>query len=366
MSSFRRAPLPSTSWYLMREFAGFFVPILAGFIVLYLIVDLFDRLDLFLKNHATVTLALRYFAFKIPLILTQIMPPAVLAAMLLSLGMLSRRNEIIALRASGVSLAQTAVPLLGLALLISVGTLAWNETVVPYCTREYQYVNQIEIRKRSPRGILNEREIWYHGADGFYNIEHIEPKRGMLFGLTIYRTDPSFELRDIIEVPSAHWTGDRWVTANAVEHSLGPDGEIATQPIATDAPLIHETLSDFMEVRREPEELSYLALRRHIRRLREKGIDPSSYLVDLNLKLAVPFASFVLACFAVPLGGRVQRHPSIAAILGTGLVIGFGYWVILALTNALGQSGVLPAPVAAWAANLICLLTAAALFLSTE
>ena len=130
--------------------------------------------------------------------MTEITPPAVLAAILLSLGMLSRRNEIVALRASGVSLTQTALPLLGLAFLISVGTLAWNETIVPYSTREYQYVNNVEIRKRGERSILSERETWYHGADGFYNIEQLDTRQGALYGLTIYRTDPAFELRNII------------------------------------------------------------------------------------------------------------------------------------------------------------------------
>lgn len=366
MASNRRAPLPSVSAYLIREFLGMFVPIVLGFVILYLIVDVFDRLDVLLRNHATIPAAIRYFAFKIPLMFTQIMPPAALAGTLLSLGMVSRRNEIVALRASGISLGQMAMPLLGLGLLISCGTLAWNETVVPYCTREYQYVNNIEIRKRPLRGILSDHEIWYHGADGFYNIEHIDPKRSTLFGLTIYRTDASFDLHEIIEVPSAQWTGDRWITSGAIDRSVAADGEIRTTPVPADVALIHETLNDFLEVHREPEELSYGALRQHIRQLRKKGIDPSSYLVDLHLKLAVPFATFVLACVAVPLGGRVQRHPSIAAILGTGLAIGFGYWVVLALTNALGQSGVLPAVVAAWAANFIFMLIAAALFLSTE
>ena len=183
-----------TSRYLVRECLGVLMPVVLAFLILYLIVDFFDRLDLLLKNHATPISAVRYFVFKIPLIITQIMPPAVLAAMLLSLGMLSRRNEIIALRASGVSLLQTAFPLLVLAAALSVGTLLWNEAVVPYCTRAYQYVNNVEIRKRPQRGVLSQREIWYHGADGFYNIEQIEPRSGLLLGLTIYRTDPDFEL----------------------------------------------------------------------------------------------------------------------------------------------------------------------------
>ncbi len=362
----RHSLRPVTSRYVVGEFISMLVPIVLAFLILYLVVDFFDRLDVLLKNHATALSALRYFAFKTPLILTQIMPPAVLAAILISLGMLSRRNEIIALRASGVSLLQTAVPLLLLAALISVATFAWNESIVPYCTREYQYVNNVEIRGRPQRGILNEREIWYHGTDGFYNIEHIDARRATLFGLNIYRTDDAFDLRSIIAVASAHWTGTSWQTSAAVERIVRNDGEVVTHQLSPEQVVIHESLNDFLEVHREPEELSYFALRRWIAELARKGIDASSYLVDLNLKLAVPFTTLVFACVAIPLAGRVQRHPSLAAIIGIGLATGFAYWVVLALTNSLGQTGMLPAPVSAWAANIIFSLLGVAMFLSSE
>jgi lipopolysaccharide export system permease protein len=362
----RSTPAFVTSRYLIREFLGIFVPIVLTFVLLYVVVDFFDRLTILLKNHAPGTAALRYFLFKIPLMITQIMPPAVLTAMLVSLGMLSRRNEIIALRASGVSLYQTAVPLVGLAALISVGTLAWNESVVPYCTREYQYVNNVEIRKRAQRGILNDREIWYHGADGFYNIDHIDARRQTLFGVTIYKTDRRFDLHTIVQIASAHWTDAGWVTTHAVARTVGDDGAVVTEYLDPHASLMHETLNDFLDVHREPEELSYVALRQRIDDLTRKGIDASNYLVDLYMKLAVPFASFVLACVAVPLAGRVQRHPSVAAILLTGLIVAFAYWVILGLTNSLGQSGVLPAVVAAWASNVVFFLLGVALFLNSE
>jgi lipopolysaccharide export system permease protein len=355
-----------TSRYLIRECLSILLLVILMFLALYLIVDFFERLDLLLRNHAAPISAVRYFAFKIPLMVTQIMPPAVLAAVLLSLGMLSRRNEIIALRASGVSLVQTAFPLLVLAAALSIGTLLWNETVVPYCTRAYQDVNHIEIRKQPQRGVLSQREIWYHGIDGFYNIDEIEPRSKMLLGLTIYRTGPDFNLRSIIEVPSARWNGSSWVTSGAVEHSITADGQIVSRQLAPDELVLHETLHDFLEVHREPDELSYLELRRRIDDLSSKGIDASSYLVDLNMKLAVPFIALVLASVAVPLAGRVQRHPSLAAIVGLGLSLGFVYWVLLALSNALGESGVLPAVVSAWAASAIFLLFAGVLFLSSE
>src|SRR5262245_19256190 len=271
MGRTRSTFLPVVSRYLLREFIGLFLLIVGAFLILYLIIDFFDRLDFLLRNQASASSAIAYFLFKVPLIITQILPASVMAAVLLSLGVLSRHNEITALRASGVSLAQTAVPILALAALISVAALVWDETVVPYCTRHSQYVNIVEIRKRAQRGILSEREVWYHGSGGFYNIDHIDPQRSTLFGLTIYRTDSAFNLNSVIEVTAGHWTGDSWQLSGALERSVERNGEITTQAIAPEQVVIEETLGDFLEVRREPGELSYLALRDHMRDLTRKG-----------------------------------------------------------------------------------------------
>ena len=362
----RYNPTSVLSRYLVREFVGMLLPIVMTFVVLYLVVDCFDRLTFLLKNHATAGAAVRYFLLKIPLILTQIMPPAVLAALLLSLGMLSRQNEVTALRASGISLVETAVPLLALGTVMSLAILVWNETLVPYCTRASQYVNNVEIRKGVPRGILGEREIWYHGADGFYNIDHIDAQRRTLFGLTIYQTDANFDLRSIIQVPAVEWTDAGWRASGAVQSTLTSNGDSTMQPVPGSQLLRHETLNDFLELRPRAEELSYLELQQRITDLSRKGIDASNYFVDLQLKLALPFTSLVFAGLAIPLAGRVQRHPSLAAIVLTGLATGFAYWVTLALTNALGESSVLPPVVSAWAANVIFLFVGVAIFLNSE
>jgi lipopolysaccharide export system permease protein len=352
--------------YVTREFFALFAPILLSFIGLYLIIDFFDRLDILLRYNATPMLAIQYFLFKIPLMVTQVTPPAVLAAVLLSLGSLSRRNEIIAFRALGVSLGQIAVPLLGIAAVISAASLLWDETVVPYCSRQFQYVNTVEIRKHPLRGLMSDREIWYHGRSGFYNIASVDSDRDTLHGLTIYRLDSSFTLSSIVDVPAAHWDGSHWQTSAAVERDFAAGGAIVTRHLAADTVAIPETMDDFLDVHREPEELTYSMLRKRIAALSHKGIDTSPYLVDLQLKLAVPCASLVLTLIGIPLAGRLRRNPSVAGVIGVGLSAGFGYWVILALANSLGHSGALPAPVAAWTANGIFVLVGIALFLGSD
>ncbi len=356
--------LPALSRYLLREFVGLLAPIVAGFVLLYVLVDLFDRLDVLLKNQATLGQSVRYFIFKVPLVVTQTVPPAVLTAIILTLGTLSRRNEIIALRASGVSLGQMALPLIAAAAVISLVVLVWSETVVPYSTRRFERINNVEIRKREVKGLLSDREIWYHGADGFYNIDYIDAQRATVFGLTVYRTDGAMRLQTITQIASARWIDGHWTTSGASVRTVTPDGAIAAEVLPPERVVIRESLADFLEVHHEPEELSYRDLRRRIKQLTRKGIDASSYFVDLQMKLAVPFTVFVLACVAVPLAGRVRRHPSVAATLGIGILVGFGYWVLLALTRSLGQAGALPPMVAAWAANGIYLLLGCGLFLT--
>src|SRR6185369_2586838 len=236
-------PLSVLNRYLARQFLGFFIPILLSFVFLYIVIDLFDRMDILLRHDATIGEATRYFAFKIPLMITHVTPPAVITSVLLAFGMLGRRNEIIALRAGGVSLVHMAVPILVLATGISVAALVWDETVVPYCSRKFEYVNNVEIRKRAIRGVLSDRAIWYHGADGFYNIDYVDRTHQAVYDLTIYRLDDQFRLRSVVNVPRAQWVDGRWEAADAVEHDL--DGEnFRSTPVSAEGLTISESLDD--------------------------------------------------------------------------------------------------------------------------
>jgi lipopolysaccharide export system permease protein len=268
------------------------------------------------------------------------------------------------MRANGISLIQTATPLLTASLAISLFALGWNETIVPYSSRKFQQVNNVEIRKRALRGILSDREIWYHGAAGFYNIDHVDRVRRAVFGLVVYRFDEDFRLNDVLRVPRAFWRDGGWVIEEGLRYRLGSDTLVTR--IDPNTLTIPETLDDFLEVQREPEELSYALLRKRIADLTRKGIDASHFLVDLHLKVALPFASMALTLVAVPIAGRLRRHPSIAAVVGLGTAVGFAYWVLLGLANSLGQSGAMPPIAAAWSANVVFLLVGTALFLYGE
>lgn len=339
--------------YLAREFSRVLVLCLVSFVVVYLVVEFFDRFDDFLKHGAEVSPMVRYFLFKIPQVITEVTPVAVLASMLLSLGGFSRNNEITAMRAGGVSSAQIVAPLLLVIFGLSLGCLVWNETVVPHFSRQVHYINTVEIKKKELPGLLGDRGIWTHGQDAFYNIDSFDNRKKRLAGVTIYSVDREFHLRGIIEIPQADWDGSRWLFGSGRERRFLPSGEIETISVPAGVLDLREKPTDLMVAHRDAEEFSYFTLRDLIENFRRKGIDLTEYLVDLHLKLAVPFISTVMGLIAIPLGLRNLRASSLAHNVGTGLVIGFSYWVVLALAVSLGHSGALPPMIAAWTANVI-------------
>jgi lipopolysaccharide export system permease protein len=163
----RRFLLRVLGRHLAREFLGAFALALGAFVLIFLTAEFFDRLDSFLRHDAPAGAIVRFFVFRIPLVVTQAMPAAALVGGLVGLGLLARQNEFVALRACGVSVWHIAAPLLGHGDLLSVGVFVWNETVVPYSARRWHTIENTEIKKRRTSGVFAGREVWYHGRAGF-------------------------------------------------------------------------------------------------------------------------------------------------------------------------------------------------------
>ena len=94
--------MPILFRYLLREYAKIFLMCFAGLMTIYLVIDFFEKVRR-LSFDATWLDVLSYFALRLG-VSYQIVPLAVLMATLLTLGLLSRNNEITAIRSCGISL----------------------------------------------------------------------------------------------------------------------------------------------------------------------------------------------------------------------------------------------------------------------
>ena len=206
----RRFLLPVIGRHVAVEFLRAFALTVLAFLAIYVLADFFDRFDSFLQHDAPAGAIIRLFLYRIPLIVTQVTPVAVLAGGLVGLGLLARQNEFVAMRACGISIWQIILPLSLVAMVISVLVFAWNETVVPTSARRWHQIWNEEIKGREASTVFTGREVWYHGGAGFYDVDRVAVRRAQLVGLTVYQLGADFRPIRVIHANTATWNGSGW------------------------------------------------------------------------------------------------------------------------------------------------------------
>jgi lipopolysaccharide export system permease protein len=357
---------PTMDRFIGGQFLGPFAVCLAAFTIAYLLGDMFDRFNDLIRYGGFGLLGLAYFTLKIPLIISQLMPVACLAGVLLGFALLNRSGEVLACQQLGISRLEMAAPVLILAGILSVLNFALNETVVPLATREARYLYEVALKKRQLKGVFANQRIWVRVRDGFLSANHYDARNQRLLGVTLYRLGPDYALRDIVHARSARWRGDGWVPEHPDAFRVDTAGQVSATTVHG---LLGQSLkpSDLSLLKLDPEEFTLWELNRYIRDLRGKGLDPDGYVVDRDLKYAMPFACLIMAALGIALSlDPLPRSLSLGRSFGLAIMIGFGYWFAFGLTSSLGRSDIMPAWMAAWTPNVIFTMIALAIFLFGE
>jgi lipopolysaccharide export LptBFGC system permease protein LptF len=133
--------------YILSQFAYYFGVLLAGFLLIFDAFTLFDLLGDISKNHASAIVVFNYFLYLIPLMLYQLAPLVTLVACLVTLAVLAKNNEVIALKASGISLYRLILPLALAGILLAGGMFLLDNTYLPFANQRQDALrNQIKGR----------------------------------------------------------------------------------------------------------------------------------------------------------------------------------------------------------------------------
>jgi lipopolysaccharide export system permease protein len=343
--------------YLLALLGRIFVLSLAAFVGIYLLVDFFERIDDFIEHQALLAHYVLYFTSKIPLIVVQVTPMAVLMGVFLALGGLARSNELTAMRACGISLWRITTPLLIAGLLGALTVLAVSEYVVPLSVRKINHILHTEV-KGKPEPVLKRDRLWLREGNTIVNIRLALPERGTLQGITIFTIDESFRLLRRTDAARATHGPRGWALEDATVLTFDPaSGRVEqTEHLATLDSGLTRSPADFQSSERLNEELGFRELRRLARRLQEEGYDAVRYRVDMHARLATPFASLIMAFLGIPFALQKKRGASLAMGITLSVAIGITYHIVQAMLLAFGYSAALPPVVAAWAPNLLFLL----------
>jgi lipopolysaccharide export system permease protein len=357
---------PTVDRFLVTRFIEPFGFSLVAFAAIYMLGDFFERFDELIRYKGLGWLGLEYFALRLPLVVSQLLPIACLTGVLLAFSLLNHSGELLAFQGLGISRLELAAPVLVFSLMVSLFDFGLSETVVPVTTRQARYLYDVEIKHGVLEGVFAFHRLWLRPRDGFLTVERYDGRNPpQLFGVTFFQMSPDQRLIEVHKADSAVWDGRQWRLTNVRGLRIGDSGVVTT--VSELSFQIAFKPADFILVHQDPDEFSLRELNHYIHALRRKGMAPGGYLVDRDLKYATPLACLIMAALGVALSiDPLPRQLSLGRNFGLGTMIGFGYWVALGFTSSFGHSEVIPAWLAAWLPNAVFAILAVSIFLFGE
>lgn len=359
--------------YVLREFITNFALVELSFVLLSLIFSCFELMGDIIHNHAPLSIVMEYLMNLTPSMVYTITPLSVLIAVLITLGVLQRSNELTAMKATGISLYRMIVPIFMIAAMISVALFSFDQLYLPTANRRQEALRST-IKGKPPRTFLRPDRQWIFGEqkpgipERIFYYEFFDPTENQFANLTVFEFEPNrFQLARRIFASNVHWEPrlHEWVFENGWQRSFA-DGTISSYS-TFDAHVfsqIAETPQYFKKEDMQSSEMTFPELARYIHDLRQSGFDTLPLRVQLNKKLAYPLITLVMAILAVPFalsGGRRGSLTGVAIAIGVAIA----YWMVAGLFEAMGNVNALPAPLAAWSPDLLFALAGGYLLLRT-
>jgi lipopolysaccharide export system permease protein len=338
--------------YILKKFISILIFALIAFITIFIIVDLVERLDTFIDRDVPKIVIFQYYVYYMPFIVVLTLPIAMLLSSLFSIGNMARQNEIVAMKSSGQSLYRILLPVFLISLIVSLGALYFGENAVPYSSTKRAQITDEYFEKHRSAWRKRIKDIYATDAlDRKITMKYYDASRDVGYTVSIKKFSGDTLLYRI-DAQKMTWMDSLWVLYNGSERVFPESPETTIR--FTQKPFLDQNLEpdDFRKVLKQPEEMSYGELQEFIQEVKTNGGGIEKWLVDLHLKLAVPFANFIIVLFGAPLSSP-KRRSGTATGFGISLAICFVYFGIVKFAQTLGHNGHLSPAFAAWVANYI-------------
>jgi LPS export ABC transporter permease LptF/LPS export ABC transporter permease LptG len=322
---------------------------------IFYITTFLDLSDKVFKGDATWQMLGQYLIFVTPQYFYFVIPLAVLVAALVTIGVLTKNNELIVMKACGISLYRIALPMVVCAVGAGLLLFALEETILGPANRRAERLNDAIRGRITPSTAINRQ--WVIGSRGeIYHYNFIDPQTKRMLGVSVYEFPPAMDRlsrRTFAErasldaaMPSLWHLERGWTRAFLATGAPG-----AFSPFEKDDRTL-DSMSTFVTEPPDARFMGYAQLRDYTERLRAGGFDVLDQDVALAGKLAFPFVTIILTLMAVPFAVLTGRGGAMAAI-GVGIGLALTYWITISVFAAMGTGGLVTPLVAAWAPNML-------------
>ena len=338
------------SRYVLREFLVPLSYCLAGFLMIYVLFDLFGSLSRMVDAKISVRTAILYFCGYLAPYFHYIVPAALMLATLYTLWTFCRHSELVAMRASGVSFLMIVRPLLAVAALLSLCVVYVNESFVP---RWAHWASSLKGNFFDEGRFAREDNVVYRNARASrtWQVADLADETGTSLRnvrVSVDRPNGGARLLNVTAERADYLDGEWWFTRPRVQHYDELGQEVATPVPDQDAlplrnfPEFEERPIDFILQNRP---WKYNSIRDRLRYLRSHpDLDKErrrDYLYDVWAQALSPFACLVITLFSIPYGIATGRQSVFRGVL-SALGMYFSFYGLTILMMVISKNGWVP------------------------
>jgi lipopolysaccharide export system permease protein len=281
------------------------------FVVLLVLLALFSfgsfvaELDAVGKGDYTLTVAAEYVLLTLPRMAYQLFPVIALLGSVIGLGVLAGNNELLVMRAAGVSVARITLSVMKVGLLWTILALILGEFVAPITDRIAQTMHNTALIDRF--AMTSQNGLWARDGQNFIQIRDVLDN-GLVSGITIYEFDDKQRLLDVTQARTGQFVGGEWVLHQVERSSIDPAG-VETRKV-------------------KPDSLSFKGLLDYIAYLRDNGLDAEHYKLAFWHKIVLPLTTAVMVFLSIPFIFGPLRSVGIGQRIFVGALVGIGFYLL--------------------------------------
>ena len=359
-----------TSIFSRYLFSEMFYPLMfcvLGVTVMLTSTMLYELSDMIFQKRVPVPIVLEMLLFRVPEVLSMSFPISVLFATVFALGRLNKDNEITAMRIAGFGIRKIILPFIVLGLLVSGASYWISDQVAPWAShRMYNLVREVMIKDVTP--MISENTFFRGPEDRYFYVRVVDRKNSRLEDIMIYETRYAGDTSTFPRVITAKvgvFLDSSWVLQDGVVHEYDENGYMKNETAFKKMSIpVSDGLENFFGNQRTAAEMTRNELQEEIKLFTKSGINVSSWNVDYQLKLSVPFVSLIFVLIGAPLSLHNRKGWGIGLVIT--IVVAFCFYVLQSICRSLGISGVMTPEVAAWLPNVLFVLLGVVLLFTEE
>ena len=341
--------------YILQKFWVILIISLITFLAVFHIVDVIEKIDKFLRATMALSAVGTYYLYQLPFFINIALPMSVLLATVFTIGMLSKNNELAAIKSSGISLYRVSVPLLAMGILLSAFSYFFDDTLVIPASRKRIEIEQTQMKRYKKRKKKIIRNITYQDSPVCnIVIDKFSTTNKTASTVTIQYTDEHILTRRV-DSEKMKWDKDSkvWILSDFKIRYFDNEGNETVVTHTRDSLLtLNLKPEDIVSANLKPDEMRFGELSSFIQRLRQSGNDPRKWEVNLHFKISFAFTNFIVILFGIPLSA-IKQHKGVSFGAGMSLFVIFTYYGFIKFGQVLGYKGFLSPFFSVWFGNIV-------------